>query len=333
MGVERLTMGLVLAGGLSVQPLAAAISFTPVPMATQSVRFLRGTPTLVLETSTGAVEMTPLPADHGHITFGVAVYNKGTAPANFGIENVDAVIGGRMLAVLPEVELERRAKKRAVWTQVGIAMLSGAVAGVAAGVSATSHSRGVVRGPGGAYRWSASYRDPSAGAVGAGLAAGAGAAGIAGVQQRLDYTLGELAANVVQTTTVDPQASYGGRLVLEKPEGALLPYDVMLAVHWNGADYPFTFRVGEGAGMPAPALAAVPAVHPIPAVLAAAAPTPPAGPVQPAVLVAPVTALPAAPTPATLPMVTRATPMAVVPAAPVAGYRNNRDDAIIVPMR
>lgn len=236
---------LLAAAGLTGQAVAADLILYPVQTGPETIRYRTGIPTLNIETATGSVTVTPLPLDHNHATFGVAVYNKGDNSVNFGIENVTASIGAKQIPVLSREELQKRAKSRAAWSAIGLAVLSGVAAAAASTAHTTSHSYGNVRTPHGTYFWSSSYRDNSLGAIGAGAAIGAGTAGIVGIQNRLEYTLGTLATDILQTTTVDPDNSYGGEVVVEKPSGATLPYDVTVTMHFNGADYPFTFRMTE----------------------------------------------------------------------------------------
>ena len=231
--------------GLASQTCAADLILYPVQTGSETIRFRTGIPTLNIETATGAVTVTPLPLDHNHATFGMAVYNKGTSSINFGGENITASINGQAIPVLTREELQKRAKSRATWSAIGIALLSGVAAAAASTAHTTDHSYGNIRTPHGTYFWSASYRDNSIGALGAGAAIGAGTAGIIGIQNRLDYTLGTLATDILQTTTIDPDNSYGGEVVIEKPENMKLPYDVTITAHFNGADYPFTFRMTE----------------------------------------------------------------------------------------
>lgn len=238
---------IALAVGASIagQAVAADLILYPVQSGTETIRYRTGIPTLNIETPTGSVTVTPLPLDHNHATFGVAVYNKGDNSVNVGIENVTASIGGRPIPVLSREELQKRAKSRATWSAIGIALLSGVAAAAASTAHTTSNYYGNVRTPRGTYFWSSSYRDNSIGALGAGAAVAAGTAGIIGIQNRLEYTLGTLATDILQTTTVDPDNSYGGEVVIEKPSGMKLPYDVTVTMHFNGADYPFTFRMTE----------------------------------------------------------------------------------------
>jgi len=235
-------------------PAMAKTAIYPVPTGAEVARFHNGVPTLDLETPTGGVEITPLPFDHGHVTFGVAVYNKIPQPTNFGIENISADIAGAPLAILSEQELEKRAKSRAMWSQIGIAVLAGAAAAAVSTAHTTDHYYGRMRTPHGTYAWSAAYRDNSIGVLGATAATAAGVAGIAGIQNRLDYTLQNLGNEIIQTTTVESDASYGGRIVVEKPKSELkTPYDLRVAINLNGQVYPFVFRVAEeGTNLPPP---------------------------------------------------------------------------------
>ena len=243
----------MIAACVSVQAIAAPLMLYPVQTGAETARFRQGVPTLDLETPTGAVQITPLPFDHGHVTFGVAVYNKTIQPANFGIENVGATAEGQSIPVLAVDELEKRAKSRAMWSQIGVAVLAGAAAAAVANAHTTDHYYGHVRTPHGTYSWASSYRDNSIGVLGATAAVGVGAAGVVGIQNRLDATLDGLSGDIVQTTTVEGDASYGGRIVIEKTPNAKLPYDVHIAVSWNGVQYPFTFRVTkQGVNVPPP---------------------------------------------------------------------------------
>jgi hypothetical protein len=230
---------------LAGQAVAADLILYPVQYGSETIRYRTGIPTLNIETPSGSVTVTPLPLDHNHATFGVAVYNKGDNSTNFGIENITASVGGKEIPVLSREELQRRAKSRATWSAIGIAMLAGVAAAAASTAHTTEHYYGNVRTPRGTYFWSSSYRDNSIGVLGASAATAAGTAGIVGIQNRLEYTLGTLATDIVQTTTVDPDNSYGGEVVIEKPSGTALPYDVTITIHFNGADYPFTFRMTE----------------------------------------------------------------------------------------
>lgn len=281
--ISAIALAGILAGAVPAQ--AADLILYPVQTGPETIRYRTGIPTLNIETPTGAVTITPLPLDHNHATFGVAVYNKGDNSVNFGIENVTATVAGKPITVLSREELQKRAKSRAAWSMVGLALLSGVAAAAASTAHTTSHSYGNVRTPRGTYFWSASYRDNSLGAAAAAGTIAAGTAGIVGIQNRLEYTLGTLATDILQTTTIDPDNSYGGVVVIEKPSGIGIPYDVTITMHFNGADYPFTFRMTQQGKNKPPAFTAAalgnhprvpqpPAESPGPAPMPAQAPQP-----------------------------------------------------------
>ena len=256
-------------GSISASVVAGPLMLYPVQTGAETVRFMTGVPTLNLETPTGAIQVTPLPFDHGHVTFGLGIYNKGTAAANFGIENITTLLADEQVPVLSSAELQKRAKSRATWSAIGVALLAGAAAGAASTAHTTDHYYGHMRTPHGTYAWSTSYRDNTVGVLGATAAAGAGVAGVVGIQNRLDYTLANLSAEVIQTTTVDPDTSYGGKIIIEKSDKAKVPYDVRVVINWNGSAYPFVFRVTkDGLNVPAPYTTA-PASLPVPPVAGA----------------------------------------------------------------
>jgi hypothetical protein len=244
-GFMKRLIAVVASLAITGQAIAADLILYPVQQGAETIRYRTGIPTLNLETAGGSITITPLPLDHSHATFGVAVYNKGDNSVNFGIENVTASIAGKPIEVLSREELQKRAKSRAAWSMVGLALLSGVAAAAASTAHTTDHSYGNVRTPHGTYFWSASYRDNSLGVAAAGATLAAGTAGIIGIQNRLEYTLGTLATDIVQTTTVDPDNSYGGVIVIEKPSNMGIPYDVTITMHFNGQDYPFTFRLTQ----------------------------------------------------------------------------------------
>jgi hypothetical protein len=248
--MKRIAVAAMLAAASS-SAVATPLALYPVQSGAETVRYHNGVPTLDLETETGAIEITPLPFDHGYVSLGVGVYNKGSTPANFGIENLTVTIGTQTVSVFSEDQLARKARSRAAWSAVGIALLAGAAAAAASTAHTTETSHGVLHTPHGSYSWANSYRDNTIGVVGATAATAGGVAGIVGVQNRLDYTLANLSESIVQTTTIDPDASYGGRVVIDKGHELKPPYDVKIIATWNGKPYPFVFRVTpQGKNLP-----------------------------------------------------------------------------------
>ncbi|MDO9364221.1 MAG: hypothetical protein Q7T60_14915 [Sphingopyxis sp.] len=220
----------------------------PVQVGNETVRYNQGVATVELFNRQGSVQIQPMPVDHGSLAFFVGVYNAGQLPANIDITNFSIDASGQPLAVFSRQDLEKKAKNRAMWTQIGIAALGGLAAAGAASQRDTYHSSFYT--PRGSYH--GFYSAPSAyGQIqAAAITAGTGYA-IYNVQQRLDQTRRELADSVVQLSTIDPDRSYGGKIVLAKIKDKALPKIVTINLDWNGERYPFSFRLVKP-GTPAP---------------------------------------------------------------------------------
>lgn len=220
----------------------------PVQVGQETARFDRGQPTVTLTLAHGAIQLRPRPMDHGSVAFDIAVFNDGTAPANFDIVNVEATANGIVLRPFSLVELEKKAKNRAMWSQIGVALVAGAAAYSAASMRDTYRS--TLYTPHGVYR--GYYRSPSA--AGQVLAAGAIAGGVVAsvsIEEQLRRTLDGMQDNIVQVTTIDPGDSYAGMIVLQKVAKPKLPQRVDLRINWNGEVYPFALLVAkEGTPMP-----------------------------------------------------------------------------------
>lgn len=245
-----LVMGMaIVQGGTAV---ADPLLLYPVQTGAETLRYRTGIPTLTLATPAGAIQITPLPFLHAHPAVAIGVYNSGQAAANFGIENIAVTVQGAPVPVLSSEELQKREKSRAMWSQIALAALSAGAAAAASTAHNTNRYSSTTTTPFGTYHSVATWRDNTPGVLGASAATAAGIVAIAGVQQRLDYTLANLATDVVATTTIDPQSSYGGQVVIENVK-AKPPYDLSFMVHWNGVDYPFVFRVTKaGMNLPPP---------------------------------------------------------------------------------
>jgi hypothetical protein len=220
----------------------------PIQGGQETVRYQKGVPTVDLELKNGVVQVTPLPLDHGSLSFGIAVYNDAKQPANMGIENISFQIGSTAVAVFKKDDLERKAKNRAMWASIALAAAGGIAAAAAA--NQRDHYRSTLVTPRGTYRsyWSA---PSAAGQIqSAALVAGTGV-GIAAINNQLDNTLVALSDEVIQLTTVDPGESYAGRIVVAKIKPKTLPTEVRLTITWNGEAYPFTFQIAKP-GTPAP---------------------------------------------------------------------------------
>lgn len=265
------TIGMLLLGSLIVSPAIAETTVYPMQLGSETLRYLQGTPTLELETVSGAVEVTPLPFDHGSVSFRIAVYYKGFQSANIDGSDLHIQVGAQELAAFTKDELVHKAKNRAGWAKFGTLMVAGLAAGLASQAYITNTYIGHYSSPYGSSTSVISWRDNTVGVLGASAATAAGVAGIVGIQNRLDYTIKALSNEILQTTTVDPNSTYAGRVVFEKVKDIALPQDVKLTVRWNGELYPFSFRLAKpGHDLP-PAFTNV-ALTPLPAVQAVIAP-------------------------------------------------------------
>jgi len=239
-------IGALIAGSLAALPALAErrVNFELVNTEGVNVRYTQGVATYDLRREHGAVQITPLGLDHGRLTFGVAVLNLGQQADHFGVEDIAATINGQTTAVLTRDRLDRMARNRALWTQIAVAVVAGAAAGMAA--SSTDTYSATTYTPRGTYR-TVMTGPSAAGQVAAAASVAGGAYTIANIQGQLDATRAALADEIVQTTTIDPEDSYAGRFVVEKLRGSAnrLPQDVSLVLTFNGEPYSFTFRVTQ----------------------------------------------------------------------------------------
>ena len=248
--MKKLTAASLLAVFMATQATAGPnYVVQPIPVGTETVRYIQSVPTLDLRRAHGSVQVTPLPADHGSLAFSVAVYNGGTAPANVDISSFDINVDGQKLGVFSRSDLEHKVKHRAMWNQIALAAAGGLAAAAAA--SQRDEYHGTLVTPHGTYH--SYYSAPSAiGQIQAtAIAAGTGV-GIAAIQNQLDKTREALGATTVQLTTIDPGDSYAGRVVLNKIKTGKLPQKVAIVVNWNGEGYPFAFQLAKR-GTPQPA--------------------------------------------------------------------------------
>ncbi len=186
--------------------------------------------------------------DHGSYAFTVAVLNKGPGSANMDVTNVDVESGGAHYTVFSRSDLEHKAKHRAMWNSIALAT-AGALASAAA-ANTTDTYRATTYTPHGTYR--TIVQTPSAAGQAAAAAAIAGTGvGLYAIQNQLDKTREALGATTVQMTTVDPQDSYAGRIVLAKIKESALPQRINIVVKWNGETYPFGFQLAKK-GTPQP---------------------------------------------------------------------------------
>ena len=222
-------------------------SISPVAAGSQEVRYDHGKPTTYSVMNHGVVQITPLGVNKDdRLGFEIAVFNKGTLPANFGTENLSVVQqDGTPGKVMTTVELEHEAEVKATWAKVAMVVAGGLDAYVA-GRNSYRTTNATVRTPYGNASIHARTYDAAA-AYQAGHDIGVEtAAGIDSVQASLDETIHSIGQNVLQTTTVDPGMSTGGIAVVDSLSSSNFPQDIVLQVGWNGDSHLFHFTVARG---------------------------------------------------------------------------------------
>jgi len=247
---------------------ATTYRITPIENPPATVRYDRGAPTTSLEQRNGGVQVTPMSFDaDGRMVFGVAAYNGANAPANFGVENIETRSpDNKRLRVFTVDDLVRDARNKAIAASVALALL-GVAGAVASQAAAHQTYQSTFYTPRGTYRYKASYYDGAQAMAGTAASIGGATAGIYAVRRTLDATIAGIGESVLQTSTVDPGESVGGRVLVQRSRSSY-PQTVTMLVRWNGEEYPFRFQVTKSNGnnppAPRPAVASEDAVATVP---------------------------------------------------------------------
>lgn len=247
----------------------------PVQTEGATVRFNNGRPVVDMQGKHGAIQVSPAEMDHGSLAFSVGVFNAGDAVATLDVTNFEIVAGTEQVGALSKGDLEKKAKNRAMWSQIGVAMLAGVAA--AAESSQTDTYRATTYTPHGTYRTVVTTPCSSC-QVAAVATVAAGAVAVARIQSNLEETRARLNNDIIQMSTIDPQTSYGGVVVMRKLKAT--PKMVDLHVRWNGDEYVLRFQVAKR-GTPQPtwtAFTPAPPAEPL-VINGAATPAVPAAPV------------------------------------------------------
>lgn len=221
---------------------------TPIAGATTTIRYHKGTPTLQSDDAYATVNITPLEADHGRMAFAVSAFNKGPASFNLGVESMTArLTDGTSINILTKDDLVHKAKHRAMWAQIGMAVAGGLAAAGAASYAGQHSYDGTVYAPSGTYRYTGTSTNYTEQALATGAVVGASGYAIGSIQNDLDHLVEGLGENVLQTTTVDQGTSYGGMVVIEKVQlskgatGLVTDRNMLITVNAGGHPYPFLF--------------------------------------------------------------------------------------------
>lgn len=248
---------LVPAAALAVLPSAAfagpAMTLYPERLGAETARFDRGNPTVSLKLPTGSVQIRPMPVEKGRMAFSVAVFNDGRRSANFGPENISVTVDGVSMAISTHDQLAQQAEGKARTAKIGTALVAGVLAGVASTASNHGTYYRAVGGPYHRYVQAIHWEDNTPGIVGGVAAVAGGALVIKGIDDKLDYTLQQLGAEALQTTTIDPGSTFGGMIVVPGQVRGDRYAHIRINVTFDGATYPFAFRLAP-AGAPPPAM-------------------------------------------------------------------------------
>ncbi len=242
----------LLASISSVAGAAPPLILYPQHVGAETARYDRGLATISLRSPTATIEIRPLPIEKGQVAFSIAVFNHGPRPANLGIENISALVNGIPMPLPTYAQLADDAERRARNAKIGTALFAGVLAGVASTASTEGTYYRHVRGPGGSHTQAIHWHDDTPGIIGATAAVVGGAVVIHGIDRKLDYTLAQLGAQILQTTTVDPDSSFGGMVVLPLGHRTASPADIRITIRFDGRPYMFAFRLAP-AGMAIPA--------------------------------------------------------------------------------
>lgn len=229
----------IAAASLATPAFAGDLVAKPVAGDGQTIRYDRGIPTIEDDLADAAVRVVPLPGlDHGRMQFKVAVYNKGSKPINVGVENIFVVHNTLRTPCHTADELAKMAKSRAMWSQIGYAMLAGAAA-----AAQNNNTTVTTYTPSGrVYRTVIDRPGLSDGQI---ATVAAGGAAVALSQIGLNKTLEGIQNEVLQTTTLDPESGYGGIAVAHKLVKAKANDLVLLDVELGGNHHQFAFRLGK----------------------------------------------------------------------------------------
>lgn len=242
MRMPSLAAGLILAGALS----ACATSqpeYRMIPTGDHGVgvRFSRGNAAMVSNGPAGAVMLLPIRYNASNkLYFAVAAFNTSSQPINFGTEDVRIRLDDGAPVRVQDFNFLRQEAKRSAQREMAAAWVSAGIEGYLAYRAHENHPR----------RTEIAYR----------RASGEFYLSSALIEQRLIQTIAERGRAVLQTTTIDPGATFGGFVFADQlivPEGTIR--QIVVEVNFAGAPHQFTIALAPS-GTEAPVPMGIPAV-------------------------------------------------------------------------
>lgn len=188
---------------ISTPAMAADYNANPLPAEADALTYYKGVPTVERSTAFGKIRVTSIGEETGKPAFVVEILNLSGSPINFGTENITAAFATQKkpTVVYSAADIQRMIANKAAW--------AAALAGMA-GALATNTSTATACGYGGCYR--AVFTAPNY------YAQANASRHISAIYENSADRVNELSNNYLQTTTVEPNASYGGRVALSKPK-------------------------------------------------------------------------------------------------------------------
>lgn len=211
--MKKIALAIALAVSMPVH--AADYMAVPKPTEADTLSYFKGTASIERVTEFGSIRITAIGEETGKPAFVIEITNTSQAPVNFGTENITAEFVGQKKPTLvySAADIQRMVETKAA--------LAAALTGLS-GALATNTSSATACGYGGCYR--ATVRTPDY------YARADASRKIDAIYENSAARVDELKENYLQTTTVAPNQSYGGRLALSKPKVKQWPASLVLTV-------------------------------------------------------------------------------------------------------
>jgi hypothetical protein len=209
------TLYIALALSVSTPAMAADYLAVPTPAQEDTLTYFKGVASIERKTEFGSIRITSIGEETGKPAFVIEITNVSEASVNFGTENISATIVGQKKPTLvySAADIQRMVESKAAWA-AALTSLSGALA--------TNTSRATACGYRGCY--TATIRTPDY------FARANASRQINAIYENSADRVDELKNSYLQTTTVEPGQSYGGRVALSKPKVKQWPASLSLTV-------------------------------------------------------------------------------------------------------
>ncbi|WP_312573085.1 hypothetical protein [Brevundimonas sp.] len=229
-----LMAGAALAGCASVEP-----EYRMVPSGEfgVGVRFSRGNAAMISNGPAGSVMLLPVRYNAtSKMFFAVAAFNTSNAPVNFGTEDVRILLEDGTPLYVQDYNFLRRQERVKAQRDLNAAWFEAGVEGYLA------------------YRDTAGLPDRTRRQIAYRTASGSYAVDSATIESRLRYAMSAWGRSVLQTTTIDSGAAFGGYVFADQlliPEGTRR--QIVVEVNFAGAPHRFTINlVPSGTDFPVP---------------------------------------------------------------------------------